>query len=186
MKTSFLGLICSVMMIQTLFGQIVPNFTLENVTLANYAQKKAIVVVFTSSHCMFAKEYVGRLNQLNQQFSGQGVQFIAINSNDATLAPDDGAEKMRVISAYQFPYLKDNEQKVAKLFGAARTPEVFILKPEAGQFSVIFKGGIDDNPLDGSAAKNKYLENALTQILATGKPTTPQAANGSSCGMKWR
>jgi glutathione peroxidase-family protein len=186
MKTSVFGLFFSVLMIQTLFGQIIPNFTLENVTLSNYAQKKAIVVVFTSSHCMFAKEYVGRLNQLNQQYSGQGVQFIAINSNDATLAPDDGAEKMRVISAYQFPYLKDNEQKVAKLFGAARTPEVFILQPQGGQFSVSFKGGIDDNPLDGSATKNKYLENAIGQILSTGKVGQPQAPNGSSCGMKWR
>ena len=165
----------------------VKNFSLiseeDTVSLNSFKNKKAVVVVFTSSHCSWATKYEERLHQLHDSFSGKDVAFLAINSNDASMSERDDATVMRQISPYPFPYMKDENQVVAKLFKATKTPEVFLLQPKNGVFTVMYQGKIDDNPLDPQKAGNHYLFKALQSVLAGEKPAT-KSTFASGCNIR--
>ncbi len=166
------------------YAQSIGNITIENVSLSQFSQQKAVVLVFTSSHCKFATQYVSRLNNLYNEFNTKGVTFIAVNSNDAAMSPSDNPDQMRTISRYNFSYLKDKDQSVAKALGAEKTPEVFILKPGGGKFEVVYKGAIDDNPLDENMVKNNSLKNAIQQAVGGAKPA-PSSSASLGCPIKW-
>ena len=182
-----LGIFC----FQIGFGQTtIGNFALndisgQSISLDKYQGKKAVVVIFTSSHCSYAKKYEGRLASMYQEFQAKGVQFIAVNSNDPTLSESDSPEVMRQLRPYPFPYLKDGDQAVAKMFGATKTPEAFILIPKDGSFTVAYQGKIDDNPLDANMVKKNFLANALNQTLVS-QAVDPSAADASGCNIKWK
>lgn len=154
----------------------VKNFSLFNdqkeaISLDSFKEKQAIVVVFTSSHCSWAVKYEERLHQLYDSFGKQEVAFLAINSNDPRMSRRDDPKVMRKISPYPFPYLKDKDQAVAKMFKATKNPEVFVLIPQGEAYKVAFQGKIDDNPLNASQVQHQYLHEALTAILAKKSPT---------------
>lgn len=162
----------------------VQNFTLpaefgdETVALDSFQGKKAIVVVFTSYHCSWSVKYMDRLAQLNTEYADQGVAFIAINSND----PELEGEIVR-IEAPAFPFLKDEDQAVAKAFGATKNPEAFVLVPHSGHYKVVYHGKIDDNPLDESMVRKNFLTDALTQVIAGEKVVTKETST-SGCSIK--
>ena len=152
------------------------------VSLADFQDKKAVVVVFTSSHCAWAVKYQDRLTQLWDSFAPREVAFVAINSNDTTVSRRDAMARMSRNMAYPFPYLKDDDQAVARLFEATKTPEVFVLVPEKARFKVVYQGKIDDNPL---APQAHYLQDALEGLLA-GKVPAPAFVDPTGCDIKWR
>lgn len=162
----------------------VQNFTLpaefgdETVALDSFQGKKAIVVVFTSYHCSWSVKYMDRLAQLNTEYADQGVAFIAINSND----PELEGEIVR-IEAPAFPFLKDEDQAVAKAFGATKNPEAFVLVPHSGHYKVVYHGKIDDNPLDESMVRKNFLTDALTRVIAGEKVVTKETST-SGCSIK--
>lgn len=169
--------------------EIIQNFTLKDanfqeVSLKQFANKKAVVVVFTSSHCSWAVKYEQRLVKLHQQFADKNVAFLAINSNDSSISQSDAVLRMRQLSPYPFPYLKDSKQEVARMFRATRNPEVVVLLPKAGAFEVVYRGKIDDNPLDEASVKTPYLANVLKRIVA-GQPVEYQETDASGCNIKW-
>ncbi len=162
----------------------VQNFSLpaefgdETVALDSFQGKKAIVVVFTSYHCSWSVKYMDRLAQLNTEYADKGVAFIAINSND----PELEGEIVR-IEAPAFPFLKDEDQAVAKAFGATKNPEAFVLVPHSGHYKVVYHGKIDDNPLDESMVRKNFLTDALTQVIAGEKVVTKETST-SGCSIK--
>lgn len=156
----------------------------EEVSLKDFDSSKAVVIVFTSSHCKWATMYEERLSELNETYSEKGISFIAINSNDPSLSDSDSETQMARLSHYSFPYLKDEDQSVAKQFKAVKTPEVIVATPKDGGFHEAYRGKIDDNPLDASLAKNHYLEDALKQILAD-EAVTVTTTDASGCNIKW-
>lgn len=162
----------------------VQNFSLpaefgdETVALDSFQEKKAIVVVFTSYHCSWSVKYMDRLAQLNTEYADKGVAFIAINSND----PELEGEIVR-IEAPAFPFLKDEDQTVAKAFGATKNPEAFVLVPHSGHYKVVYHGKIDDNPLDESMVRKNFLTDALTQVIAGEKVVTKETST-SGCSIK--
>jgi len=166
----------------------VQNFTLSNggksFTLNDHKTKKAVVVVFTSSHCSYSRQYEQRLATIAQKYHGQGVAFLAVNSNDASINEKDNEEYIRKAAPYPFPYLKDNDQSIAKMFKVTKNPEAFILKPGASGFDVVYQGKVDDNPLDASMVKQRFLEDALNQLL-NGQPIEPATTTPSGCNIKW-
>ena len=170
----------------------VENFTLkdaqtgEEIALEDYADKKAVVVVFTSSHCSFAIKYQQRLNKIFEQFEEREVAFLAINSNDSKLNDVETFARMRAQSPYEFPYLKDSDQAIAKAFKATRNPEAFVLIPaNNGKFQMTYRGQIDDNPLDFQLVEQHFLRDALTASLE-GKQPTQQHTEPSGCNIKWK
>jgi peroxiredoxin len=148
----------------------------KTVALADFKDKKAVVVIFTGTECPINNAFMPRLSQLHEEYSGKGVQFLAINSNtqDTPERVADHARKNEI----PFPVLKDEGAAVADQFGARRTPEVFLLDP-AGR--VLYQGRIDDQFGVGyrrAKPTRRDLVEALDEALA-GKavavPSTPVA-----------
>jgi peroxiredoxin len=160
-----------------------PGF--ETRQLSAYNGKKAIVIVFTSSNCSWATKYEERLRALRDSFDSQGVQFLAINSNDPTMSELDAVARMRQANPYNFPYVKDEDQHLAKALKVTKNPEVVVLAPRAGRFAVLYRGKIDDNPLDPALVKHNYLQNALKALLA-GKSPEAAGTPPSGCNIKWK
>lgn len=172
----------------------VSNFTLTNtvdnsqVSVANFSNKKGIVVIFTSNFCPYSKLYEDRIEALAREYSGKGVQFLLINPNNPQASKDDSIEEMAKKAkekGYKFPYLADKNQTVAAMFGASKTPEVFLLKPSGNAFSIVYSGAIDDNPQVENDVKTYFLRNAIDNLLA-GKPATANYERPTGCMIKKR
>ncbi|MGY3087063.1 peroxiredoxin [Hymenobacter sp. UYAg731] len=170
-------------------GDKAADFKLKNidgktVSLADNKAAKGYIVVFTCNTCPFAKAYESRIIALNTKYAPLGYPVVAINPNDPAVAPGDSYAAMQT-KKYAFPYLVDESQQVAKTFGATRTPHLYILTKKDADFVVSYIGAIDDNSEDAKLAKTKYVENALTEILA-GKPATTNETKAIGCGIKWK
>ncbi len=155
-------------------GKAVADFSLKDprtgkvVALADFKDKKAVVVVFTGTECPINNAYLPRLAQLSEDYAAKGVQFLAVNANVQD-TPEVVAEHARKHEV-PFPVLKD-AGTVADQFGARRTPEVFVL--DAGRV-VRYQGRIDDQFGYGfkrGQPTRRDLVEALDEVLA-GKPVT--------------
>ncbi len=111
-----------------------------------------------------------------------------INSNSPEVSPGDSFDEMvkyAKAKGYDFPYLFDETQEVAKNYGAANTPHVYVLKKEGSAFKVAYIGAIDNNTKDANAADKKYVEDAVDALVAgTAVPTEKTKAIG--CTIKWK
>jgi peroxiredoxin len=174
-------------------GDKAKDFKLKNVngkmvSLADYKSAKGFIVVFTCNHCPFAKAYESRIMDLDKKYASLGYPVIAISSNDKEAVPEDAPEKMASRAKdknYTFPYLYDESQDIAKTYGATKTPHVFILTKKVGDLKVEYIGAIDDNSDDATKVKSKYVENALTEIMA-GKPVSTPTTKAIGCSIKYR
>jgi glutathione peroxidase-family protein len=174
-------------------GAVVADFSLKNVdgnavSLANYKDKKGVIVVFTCNHCPFAKAYEDRIMALDKKYSSLGMPVVAINANDASEYEEDSFDNMKKRArdkGYSFPYLHDETQAVAKAFGAMRTPHVFMLRNDGGKFTVQYIGTIDDNYQDASGVTKRYVEDAANNILA-GKPVVVNQTKAIGCAISWK
>ena len=166
-------------------GDQASDFKLKNVdgkwvSLSDYKGAKGFIVVFTCNHCPYAKAYEDRIIALNDKYAKAGYPVIAINPNDPTNYPEDSYENMQKRAReknYQFPYLFDSEQTVYPVYGATRTPHVFVLSKNGNELTVEYIGAIDDNTQDASQVKEKYVEDAVDALLKGEKPaiTTTKA-----------
>ncbi|HEX8531429.1 MAG TPA: thioredoxin family protein [Cytophagales bacterium] len=174
-------------------GDKAADFSLKNVDGANVsmaanAGAKGYLVVFTANTCPFAQAYEGRLVALHHKYAPQGYPVIAINANDPGTSPGDTYEKTQERvkqKAFPFPYLTDASQEVARAFGAARTPQVFILTRQNGGFVVQYAGAIDDNSQNPDDVNQRYVEDAMTAVLA-GKPVPTPVTKSTGCTVKWK
>lgn len=174
-------------------GDKVKDFKLKNVdgkvvSLADYSNVKGFIVVFTCNHCPYAKAYEQRVISLNKMYSDKGYPVIAINPNDPATVPDDSYDNMvknAKDKGFTFPYLFDETQQVARQFGAARTPHVFVLNKTDKGLQVAYIGAIDDNTEDAGSVQHKYVEDAVNALLA-GKPVPVTETKAVGCTIKWR
>lgn len=123
--------------------------------------------------------------QIQADYEARGVQLVAINANDASKYPDDGFEKMKERARdkhFNFPYLRDESQEVARAYGAERTPEVFLFDKTG---TMRYHGVIDDNYDDPAAVKMKYLRDGLDAVLSEKAPPTAET-RPVGCSIKWK
>ena len=170
-------------------GDKAADFKLKNtngklVSLADNKAAKGYIVVFTCNTCPYAKAYESRIVDLNTKYAPLGYPVMAINPNDASKVPGDSYAAMQT-KKYAFPYLQDESQQVAKTFGATRTPHLYILTRQGSDFVVSYIGAIDDNSEDVSLVKTKYVENAMTEIMA-GKAPSTNSTKAIGCTIKWK
>ena len=170
-------------------GDKAADFKLKNtdgkmVSLADNKAAKGYIVVFTCNTCPYAKAYESRIVALNTKYAQLGYPVVAINPNDAATVPGDSYAAMQT-KKYAFPYLQDESQQVAKTYGATRTPHLYVLTRQDKNFVVSYIGAIDDNSEDPKLVKTKYVENAMTEILA-GKPTSTNSTKAIGCTIKWK
>ena len=155
-------------------GDIATDFRLKNVndsyvSLSNYQDAKGYIVIFTCNHCPYAQAYQARLVALDLKYKEKGYPVIAINPNDPKAYPADSFDEMKKRSkdaGFTFPYLFDEGQKVYPVFGATKTPHVFVLEKTGNGNIVRYIGTIDDNYEDASSVKKTYVADAVDALLA--------------------
>ena len=166
-------------------GTTAPDFTLQDavsgktLSLAELKSDKATVVMFICNHCPFVIHIRDQLAKVATDFHAKGVSFIAINSNDVITHPQDGPEHMKEMAqetGFSFPYLFDDGQEVFPVFGATKTPHVYLLDQD---LVVQYIGAIDDNTRDSEGVEVKYVENAIAALQA-GK--SPEITNTKAIG----
>lgn len=148
-------------------------------TLDEFADKKALVIVFTGTECPLVQLYAARLQQLSTELADQGVAVVALDANQQDNLTEIGAQVRRL--ALTFPVLKDLQNKVADELGATRTPEAFVLDQNR---LVRYYGRIDNQYSIGSrqrpAPTRDDLKEAVLEVLAD-KPVTIPTAGAVGC-----
>ncbi|MFM7840427.1 MAG: thioredoxin family protein, partial [Nitrospira sp.] len=152
--------------------------------LDDWLDATALVVVFSCNHCPYVQAYESRLIDIQRDYAGRGVQVVAINSNDDVRYPEDGFEPMgeRVKArGFNFPYLRDATQVVARAYGATHTPQLFVFDRAR---RLRYTGKIDDNWQCPNAVTRHFLREAIEAILAGRAPAEPQT-HAIGCTIKW-
>jgi peroxiredoxin len=167
-------------------GDTAPGFDLPAAdgTRAALAAGAPTVVVFTCNHCPYAIAWHERLNDVARDYSGRGVAFVAINSNDADRYPRDSFDAMRTrfeADPWPMPYLHDGTQEVAHAYGAKTTPDVFVLD-SAGV--LCYRGAPDADHSDESL-RAAWLRDALDAVLAGEQPALAET-KPVGCSIKWK
>ena len=173
-------------------GSKAPLFTLidtrndQMVSLEQYRSPIATVIMFISNHCPYVKHIQLQLVALTEYYMQQGIQFIAICSNDIAKYPADGPDKMRLEAEafhYAFPYLFDATQEVARAYHAACTPDFYIFDKD---LACVYRGCLDEStPGNNKPVTGAYLKNALDNILS-GKPVSADQRPSVGCNIKWK
>jgi peroxiredoxin len=173
-------------------GTKAPEFSLLDqvsgkiLSLNDLRSEKATVILFICNHCPYVRHINEGLVKLANRYIHKGVSFIAINSNDPVRYPEDSPERMTDFALenhYPFPYLFDEDQKVAKAYDAACTPEFYLFD---GDLLLVYHGQMDDSrPNSGIPVTGEDLALALDLTLA-GKPAPALQKPGIGCGIKWK
>jgi peroxiredoxin len=172
-------------------GTKAPDFHLpdtagKTVSLADFKNAPALLVVFMCNHCPYVKHISAGLAQLARDYKPRGVAVAGISSNDAANYPQDSLAKMAEeakSAGYIFPYLYDETQAVAKAYRAACTPDIYLFDEDQ---RLAYRGQFDDSrPGSNIPVTGKYLRAALDALLA-GKPLSPNQKPSIGCNIKWK
>ena len=172
-------------------GTTAPNFQLpdtngKNISLADFKDKAALLVIFMCNHCPYVVHIREGLAQLARDYAVKNVGIVGINANDAQKYAADSPAKMKdeVKSAgYIFPYLYDESQAVAKSYRAACTPDIFLFDKNR---KLVYRGQFDaSRPGNNIEVTGKDLRAALDDLLAEKAVSEYQTAS-IGCNIKWK
>lgn len=172
-------------------GTKAPDFTLVNVdgrtvSLADFKGKSALVVIFMCNHCPYVKHIANELARFTSEFIAKGVGVVGISSNDVANYPADSPEQMVAEAeerGYQFPYLYDDTQDVAKAYHAACTPDFYLFD---SQQRLVYRGQFDGSrPDSGIPVTGADLRAAIESVLAGKSPAEDQRPS-IGCNIKWK
>lgn len=171
-------------------GEPAHDFELEGTdgktySLNSFVDREILVIIFMCNHCPYVKAVLKRLIDLQNEFSGRGVQLIGINPNDATRYPDDSLANMKMIAkekGFSFPYLTDPSQETAKKYSAVCTPDLYVYGKER---KLLYRGRIDDNWEHPEKVTRQDLKLALENIT-TGQPVSSEQIPSMGCSIKWK
>ncbi len=171
-------------------NSVMNNFNLKDPYGKTYSSTdlmgdKGLLVVFTCNHCPYAQAVWPRLIKLSKEITQKGINVVAINSN----APnkeyiDDSVEEMKKkITEWgiPFPYLVDEDQSVAKAYGAECTPDIYLLDKNMRLF---YHGRFDDNWKNINEVKKEDLKEAC-YLLIEGKEPPSEQYPSMGCSIKW-
>jgi len=168
-------------------GDEAADFKLKNVdgkqvSLADYEDAKGFVVIFTCNHCPYSVAYEDRIIEIDKKYKLMGFPVVAINPNDPAIMPGDSFENMKKRSmekGFTFPYLFDAKQEVFKVYGATKTPHVYILSKKVGKLKVEYIGTIDNNFKNANKVTQAYVADAIDALL---KHETPPLTTTKAIG----
>ena len=180
------------MMVPTLgLGEEAPDFDLIGVdgrlhSLSSFAEKAVLVVVFTCNHCPYARAYEDRIVSIQRDYAAKGVQVVAINSNDDKAYPEDSFPEMVKRAGdkgFNFPYLRDPDQKSAEAYGAVCTPDFFGYN---GKLELQYRGRLDESRTETAPeGVRRDLFEAMKQVAGSGRGPEAQIPS-MGCSIKWR
>jgi peroxiredoxin len=158
----------------------------RTVSLADFGDAPALLVVFLSNHCPFVKHLADELARFGREYQTKGLAIVGICANDVSTHPDDSPEKMAEEvgrRGYTFPYLFDESQEVAKAYRAACTPDFFLYDADR---RLVYRGQFDDSrPSADQPVTGADLRAACDAVLA-GEPPSPDQRPSVGCNIKWR
>ena len=173
-------------------GTKAPDLTLFDVvssklvSLSMVKSDKATLIMFICNHCKYVKHIHSELVKITEEFIPKGLSVIAISSNDVVNFPEDSPELMKaqaLESNYNFPYLYDETQEIAKAYDAACTPDFFLFD---GELKLVYRGQFDDSrPKNELPVTGKDLRLAIESIL-TGKEVNSEQRPSIGCNIKWK
>ncbi|MDO8553416.1 MAG: thioredoxin family protein [Candidatus Micrarchaeota archaeon] len=191
-------------------GENAPSFILygidgKNHSLLEFKGKKALLIIFMCNHCPYVKPKMQKMVDLQSRYGDLGFQLVAINPNDPSKNSEDSEDGMKQVAkdfhrgtktmknfainqmakekGFNFPYLVDETQQIAKKYGAVCTPDPYLFNEKR---ELVYHGRIDDaHGKSEDAATTNELEEAIKQVLLSGKTTVKQFPS-MGCSIKWK
>jgi peroxiredoxin len=173
-------------------GTVARDFRLPNVvsgktvSLDDFADKKALLVMFICRHCPFVKHVEQELAQVGIDYESKDIRIVAISANDPAVSSDDAPESLKEMAAqlgFKFPFLYDESQGTAKAYSAACTPDFFLFDRSR---KLVYRGQLDDSrPDSGIPVTGTDLRAAMDAVLADQRVNPDQRAS-IGCNIKWK
>ncbi len=172
-------------------GTKAPEFSLPDVvtgkkiSLEAFAGKRGLLVMFISRHCPYVQHVKHELANLGRDYAGK-VGVVAVSANDIVNYPDDAPDRLKAMAAelgFTFPVCYDENQKVARDYSAACTPDFFLFDEKQ---KLVYRGQLDDSrPGNGKPVTGHDLRGALDAMLS-GKPAQADQKPSIGCNIKWK
>lgn len=170
-------------------GDTAPDFQLLGIddkkhTLNDYNNYQGILVIFMCNHCPYVKAKAEALNELYEKF-GDKIAIVGINSNDSKDYPEDSFENMKKTAkekGFEFDYLVDDTQEIAKKYGAICTPDPFLFNSKK---QLVFHGRIDNAMKPDDKATEKTMINNIKKLLS-GEKIEKDFDPSIGCSIKWK
>lgn len=172
-------------------GELAPSFQLpypatnSQLSLEDIAENQAVAVIFACNHCPYVTHLAEKLGAIAQNYQQQ-IAFVAISSNDVANYPQDAPEHMPAFQqkyGWNFPYLYDESQAVAKAYKAACTPDFFLFDK---QHKLFWAGQFDSTrPSSSEKVTGEDLIAAIEALLSNNSAPQPWIA-ATGCNIKWK
>ena len=173
-------------------GTRAPNFALpdvrtgQTVLLGDFENRNGLLIIFMCAHCPFVIHVEAELARIGKDYEGQGLGIVGICANDAENYPDDSPEKLAAQAdaiGFNFPYLHDDSQNVAKAYRAACTPDLFLFDKNQ---KLVYRGQLDESrPGNEQPVTGADLRAAIDAMLAD-NPINPDQLPAVGCNIKWK
>lgn len=173
-------------------GTETPDFSLfdvistKTVSLADFAEKKVMLVMFICRHCPYVKHVQQELAKIGRDYKDRDLGIVAISSNDIDIYPEDAPGSLKEQAkdlGFTFPYLYDETQEVAKAYTAACTPDFFLFDSNR---KLIYRGQLDDSrPGNDISVTGRDLRAAIDVALDGQMPDLNQKPS-LGCSIKWK
>ncbi len=173
-------------------GTVAPSFKLTDelsgrkISPESEKKEHGLVVMFICNHCPYVLHIENEIGNIANAYRDKGIGFIAITSNDIDNYPEDGPEGMKdqaERAGFNFPYVIDASQEVAKSYQAACTPDFFLFD---GGLKCVYRGRLDAaSPKNGQPNDGSDLRKVLDQLI-NGESISENQLPSMGCNIKWR
>ena len=173
-------------------GTRAPDFSLPDVSsgktisLPDFDNKKALLVMFICRHCPYVQHVKKEIAAIAKDYADKNLGIVAISSNDTDVYPEDAPESLAVMTkeeGFNFPYLFDETQEVAKSYNAVCTPDIFLFDKER---KLAYRGQLDDSrPGNNAPLTGKDLRSAIDAVLSD-KMVAQNQNPSTGCSIKWK
>lgn len=165
---------------------ILPGIDGNRHQISDCAGPGGLVVAFICNHCPYVKAVIGRIARDARDLEASGVGFVAINANDASAYPEDSFANMKLFAeryALPFPYLHDEDQSIARAYGAVCTPDFFGFNAD---LKLQYRGRLDaSRKEEGAPDLRRDLYEAMRKVARSGEGPAEQIAS-IGCSIKWK
>lgn len=171
-------------------GTVAPDFNLtdvvtgKSVSLSDFSNVKALLIMFICRHCPYVQHVKKELAKIGESYEDLGI--VAISSNDILAYPEDSPQSLAQMSkeeGFNFPFVFDESQEVAKSYTAACTPDLFLFNKDK---RLVYRGQLDDSrPGNNIPLTGRDLRAAIEAVLRN-EPVDPNQKPSSGCGIKWK
>jgi len=174
-------------------GTKAPDFKLfdtvsgKQLTYNDIKGKNGTVIMFICNHCPYVLHVNPQIVKIANEYQDKGISFVGISSNDVENYPQDAPELMTQQAkkvGYNFPYLYDETQEVAKAYQAACTPDFYVFDSND---KLVYRGRLDESsPKNNIQLTGKDLRKALDLLLIGKMIPDEQQQPSIGCNIKWK